>query len=293
MLGLGGFHVGWTSEALAQATIEAALEEGVRFFDTAESYGDGTSESRYGKYLVPRFREKIFLMTKTTAKDARAAREHLDGSRRRLGADVIDLWQMHALESAADVDARIEAGVLDVFLEARKSGAVRHLGFTGHATPQAHLRLIERYGLGMPFAACQMPVNPVDAASPHSFVKSVISKIVGGVPGVLAMKTLADGRFFAKKTVNENVEWETDNPVVPASLSIEDCLFFAWSLPVSVVITGAEKPEYIRDKAVACRTFQALNEADRQALVRRAAKFAAEGRVEYYKRPGVRSGSTE
>lgn len=289
MLGLGGAHIGWTSEALAQATIEASLEEGVRFFDTAESYGDGTSETRYGKFLVPRFREKIFLMTKTVAKDARTAREHLDGSRRRLAVGVIDLWQMHALESAEDVDARIEAGVLEVFLEAKESGFVRHLGFTGHATPYAHLRMLELYGSDLPFVACQMPVNPVDAASPHSFVNSVISKMIDGTLGILAMKTLADGRFFAKKTVNDKVEWATENALVPGHLSLEDCLFYAWSLPVSVLITGAEKPEYIRDKAAACRTFQALNEVDRQALVRRVAEFAAEGRIEYYKLRGLRS----
>ncbi|MEX1117824.1 MAG: aldo/keto reductase, partial [Terrimicrobiaceae bacterium] len=65
ILGLGGFHIGWTSEALARATIEAALEAGVRFFDTAESYGPGTSEERYGNYLTPTYRDEIFLMTKS------------------------------------------------------------------------------------------------------------------------------------------------------------------------------------------------------------------------------------
>lgn len=283
MLGLGGFHVGWTSEARAQATIEAALMEGIRFFDTAESYGDGASEQRYGNYLVPKFRNDVFLMTKTTAKDAATARAHLSGSRRRLKTDVIDLWQLHALESPEDVDARIAAGVVEVLLEAKRSGAVRHLGFTGHASPYALVKIVERYGKDMPFAACQMPVNPVDAAAAHSFVKSVLPKAGQHGLGVLAMKTLADGRFFGEKTVNGQVAWQTGNPIVPAWLSLEECLLFVWSLPVSVLITGAEKPEYVRDKAAICRKFHTLNDADRLALVRKVAKFADAGQVEYYK----------
>ena len=59
MLGLGGYHIGWTTERDAQETIEAALEGGIRFFDSAESYGPHTSEERYGKYLTPKYRDLV------------------------------------------------------------------------------------------------------------------------------------------------------------------------------------------------------------------------------------------
>lgn len=288
MLGLGGFHVGWTTESLARAVIETALEEGIRFFDTAESYGEGTSEERYGKFLVPKYRGHVFLMTKTTAKDAATARMHLDGSLRRLGVDVIDLWQMHALESPEDVDARIQAGVLDVLLEAKSAGKVRHLGFTGHGSPYAHQRMLERFGAGGPFTALQMPVNPVDGASPHSFAHTVIPQAARHGVGVLAMKTLADGRFFPKKKVNDKITWETENPIVPQQLTVCECLAYAWSLPIGVLITGAENPEFVREKAAICRQFARLDEGQRQALVRRVADFAREGRVEYYKNEALR-----
>lgn len=288
MLGLGGFHVGWTTESLAREVIEAALEEGIRFFDTAESYGEGTSEERYGKFLVPKYRANIYLMTKTTAKDAATAQAHLEGSLRRLRVDVIDLWQMHALESPEDVDARIKAGVLDVLLKAQASGKVRHLGFTGHASPYAHRRMLERFGADTPFTALQMPVNPVDGASPHSFSHSVIPEATRHGVGVLAMKTLADGRFFPKKKVNDKTTWETDNPIVPQQLTVCECLAYAWSLPVSVLITGAENPGFVREKAAICRQFSRLDEAQRESLVKRVADFAREGRVEYYKNEAFR-----
>ena len=65
MLGIGGWHIGDIEEKEAQKTIETALEGGVRFIDSAESYQGGGSETRLGKLLVPKYRDDVFLMTKT------------------------------------------------------------------------------------------------------------------------------------------------------------------------------------------------------------------------------------
>ena len=84
MLGIGGAHVGRSSEKLAQQLIEAALEGGIRFFDNAESYNSGGAETKYGKYLCPKYRDVAFIMTKTTARTGKQAQEHLEASLRRL-----------------------------------------------------------------------------------------------------------------------------------------------------------------------------------------------------------------
>jgi uncharacterized protein len=284
-LGLGGYHIGWTTEALAQATIEAALAEGVRFFDTSESYGPHTSEERYGKYLTPKYRSQIFLMTKSDAKDAASARASIEGSLSRLKTDVIDLWQLHALETPADVDARLDGGVLSEALKARREGKIRHIGFTGHSSPYAHLRLLERTADEPTILlTCQLPISVVDAASKHSFITHTVPVLQQRGVGILAMKTLADGHFFATKTVNDDkVVWQTKDPVVPNRLTLEECIHFALSLPISVLISGAEKPEYIRDKAAFVRNFHNLPEAQRKTLIEKAASIAAAGEVEYYK----------
>ncbi len=67
MLRVGGAQLGRMSDRDAQVTIEAALEGGVCFFDTAETYQSGGSESRLGKLLTPKYRDVVYLMTKTTA----------------------------------------------------------------------------------------------------------------------------------------------------------------------------------------------------------------------------------
>ncbi len=284
-LGLGGYHIGWTTEALAQATIEAALEEGVRFFDTSESYGPHISEERYGKYLTPKYRSQIFLMTKSDAKDAASARRSIEDSLKRLKTDVVDLWQMHALESPADVNARLDQGVLSEALKARGEGKIRHIGFTGHSSPYAHNRMLERTsGDASPFTTCQMPISPVDAASRHSFVVNTLPNLQKRGLGILAMKTLADGHFFGTKVGADNkVSWQTPDPVVPGAISLQECIHFVLSLPVSVLITGAEKPEFIREKAALVRSYQSVSEADRKTLIDKVARFASAGIVEYYK----------
>ena len=96
MLGLGGAHIARCDEQTAEAQIECAINGGIRFFDTAYSYGNGKSEERYGKYLVPKYREQIFLMTKSTAPDAETLLKEVDLSLRRLNTDQVDLLQIHS-----------------------------------------------------------------------------------------------------------------------------------------------------------------------------------------------------
>jgi len=284
MLGLGGYHIGWTSEKDAQETIEAALEGGVRFFDNAESYGPHTSETRYGKYLTPNYRDIIFLMSKTTATDAKSAKEHLEASLKRMETDYLDLWQVHALSDPDDVDARASNGIFKVMEEAKKSGKVKHIGFTGHQNPYAHVRMLEVLKDNDIFETVQMPINPVDAACKDSFIDQVIQEAVNRNYGVLAMKTLAAGRFFTETVISDELVWETDDPVVPSRIALQDVLHFAWSLPISVLITGAENKTLINEKISMAKNFSKLSESQRLVIIDKVTDLALEGNVEYYKK---------
>ena len=282
MLGLGGYHVGWTTEKDAQEVIEMAMEGGIRFFDTAESYGDGESESRYGKYLVPKYRDEVFIMSKSTAADAITAKKHLDGTLSRLKCDYINLWQVHSLTTAEDVDNRIKNEVLEFFSKAKAEGKVKHIGFTGHQNPYAHTHMLEKTEANDIFETVQMPINVIDSHF-HSFIKNVLPVAVDRNFGILAMKTLSDGRFFREKKVLDELVWESNDPVIPDSLSIKDALYFVWSLPVSVLITGAENKEFLREKIELASSFTKLSEADRNELISKVFKKAG-NQVEYYKK---------
>jgi predicted aldo/keto reductase-like oxidoreductase len=280
MLGTGGFHVGWTTERDAQEVIEAAIEGGVRFFDTAESYADGTSETRYGKYLNPKYRDLIFLTSKSTGKDAKTVREHLEGSLKRLKTDHIDLYQVHSITTPEDVDSRIQLGVLDVLLKAKEEGKIRHLGFTGHQNPFAHARMLEKTRESDIFDSVLMPVNVLDQTY-FSFTQNIMQKALDRNLGICAIKSLADGRFFARK---EQANWTSDDPVIPNHLSIKEAMHFVWSLPVTVLISGNENATFMREKIDLARTFSKMTEAQKLALIDKVKTIALTGKVEYYKK---------
>jgi predicted aldo/keto reductase-like oxidoreductase len=275
MLGVGGWHLGGLSERDAQASIEIALEGGVRFFDTAESYHSGDSESRIGKLLTPKYRDVIYLMTKTTARDAQTAQLHLEESLRRLNTDYLDLWQVHSVDSPTDVDQRINDGVFKVMTEAKATGKVRHIGFTGHRQPAAHLRVLEQSDI---FDTCQMPINIADP-SYSSFIQQVLPKLIERNVGVLAMKSLANGGFFGGSSHGQHGD---KAKIVPQRVSIADAINFAWSLPVSVLITGFDDPQQMQEKVDLAQTFVALDEQKRQDLIDKVADLAGR-EVEFYK----------
>jgi len=283
MLGTGGYHVGWTTERDAQEVIEASLEGGVRFFDTAESYADGTSETRYGKYLTPKYRDLIFLMSKSTGKDAKTVKEHLEGTLRRLKTDHLDLYQVHAISTPEDVDSRIQLGVLDVLLKAKEDGKIKYLGFTGHQNPFAHARMLEKTKESDIFDTVLMPVNVLDQTY-FSFTENIMPKALDRNMGILAIKSLADGRFFAK---NEQAGWTTDDPIIPNYLSIKEAMHFVWSLPVSVLISGNENATFMREKIALARSFAKLTEDQKLNLIDKVKHIALTGKVEYFKKKEV------
>jgi predicted aldo/keto reductase-like oxidoreductase len=254
MLGLGGAHVEYNTEKNAQALIEKAMEGGIRFFDTAESYGRGRSELLYGKFLVPKYRDDVFIMTKSTATDAITAKQHLEGSLQRMKCDYIDLWQVHSLKTPEDVDNRMKNEVLEVFEKAKAEGKVKHIGFTGHQNPFAHKQFLNKTIDNDIFETVQMPINIIDSHF-HSFIKNVLPLAIERNLGILAMKTLSNGRFFEDMKSPNKSDWKSNDPVIPNYISIEEAHYFVWSLPVSVLITGADKMEYLEEKIELAKNF--------------------------------------
>jgi aryl-alcohol dehydrogenase-like predicted oxidoreductase len=271
--GLGGHHVGVAKdEKIAEALIERAIERGVRFFDNAASYQNGLAETFFGKFLSPKYREHVFITTKTTKSTADGARKELDDSLRRLKTDYLDLWQIHSLKSVEDVDQRIKNGVVDLFLEMREKKKVRYIGFTGHTSQEAHCHFIDWCASkGYRMDTCLMPVNLVD---PHydSFLVHVEPKLREHKIALLAMKTMVFGRIFERaKDLDPDV-------ITPRNLHE-----YAYSLPVACMVSGCETVEQIDQNTAILENFRGMDDARRERLVA-AAKAISGPDLEYYKR---------
>lgn len=280
---VGGAHVGaFMGEREAAVFLEKAVEVGCLFFDTAESYSGGESERRLGRFLPAARRKEFFLMTKTRAADRETAERHLEESLARMRVDYLDLWQMHDLTSAEDVDRRIRGGVVDFMLEAKAAGRVRYLGFTGHTRPSALAHMLKRLsGMGVEWDAVQMPVNVVD---PHyeSFVGLLMEPLVARGYAVLAMKTLVYGQLVGQRTSWRRDRRAEDVNAVGTALTLAEAFNFVWSLPVTSLVSGMTNLGELEENASLCRQFRPLDEAARSVLVERMARFAGP-QMEFYK----------
>ena len=186
------------------------------------------------------------------------------------------------LETPEDTDNRIENKVLEVFEKAKAEGKVKHIGFTGHQNPFAHKQMLDKTADNDIFETVQMPINVIDSHF-HSFIKNVLPIAVDRNFGILAMKTLSDGRFFKEKKILDKVEWKSNDPIVPDSISVKEALYFVWSLPVSVLITGAENKELLREKIELAAGFTDYSENERDELINKV--FVKAGnKIEYYKK---------
>jgi len=289
---LGGYHLGLKENPKeAEQMIERSMELGIRFYDNARRYNDGRSEEYIGRFLTPKYREHIFLMTKAPAPTAEGVKKQLDESLKALNTDYLDLWQIHALRDPEDVDKRVKAGVLDVFLEARENGKARYIGFTGHRNPVTHLHFLEFLEKrGLELDTCQMPLNVCDPSF-ESFETHVLPVLLEKEYGVIAMKTMAGGSMMGGRidTTPDDIRTKDIPDVVSETeLTMANLHQYVYALPVSSLCSGCVSVEQIEDNVAVLQNLKALSDSDKQKLVELAKPYAGLI-VENYKRVFTKS----
>jgi predicted aldo/keto reductase-like oxidoreductase len=269
VIGIGGYHLGrpGVTEDQSLHIVRKALDEGINFLDNCWDYNGGESEVRVGRALRDGYRKKAFLMTKIDGRDKNTAEKQLNESLQRLQTDRIDLLQFHEVIRDTDPD-RIFApgGALEAVLRAQKDGKVRYIGFTGHKSPNIHLKMLNTASAHQfTFDTVQMPLNVMDAHF-NSFEASVLPVLLKENIGVLGMKPMGDPFILHSKTVT----------------AIE-CLHYSMNLPTSVVITGCDSLAILQQAIDAARSFQPLSEDALSKQLARTAQAAQSGEYEQYK----------
>ena len=268
LVGLGGFHLGLprVAESTAIRIVQEALDHDINFFDNSWDYNEGQSEIRLGKALRGR-RGHAFVMTKIDGRTKETAAKQIDESLRRLETGHIDLLQHHEIIRFEDPDRIFaEGGAMEACLEAKAAGKIRFIGFTGHKDPQIHLYMLEvarRHGFH--FDTVQMPLNVMDAHF-RSFAQLVIPHAVHDRIGILGMKSMGDSVILKSGAVTAT-----------------ECLHYAMSLPVSVVITGVDSEEILHQAINAARTAYLVSEQDIAAILARTERLAEQGMFELFK----------
>jgi len=215
--------------------VHHAIERGINYFDTAESYTRGQSETVLG-HAIKTHRHKLYLVSKTATRAGTSAAtmmEDLEGSLRRLQTDYVDIYMNHAVNS---VDTIANPEWQRFVEQAKTQGKIRFSGLSGHAG-----RLIEcidhaldadlidvmlvGYNFGQDPAFYEGLTRGFDRIATLPDLPRVIAKAKANDVGVVVMKTLMGARLNdmrpyeqagAQTFAQSAFSWVLSNPDVDA-----------------------------------------------------------------------------
>jgi aryl-alcohol dehydrogenase-like predicted oxidoreductase len=263
------------SEENAVRFVVDAVEAGITYFDTADSYARGRSEQMLGRaFRACGRRRDLFLATKISHRDGAAVEATVERSLKNLQVDQVDLIHIHSLEDEQDL-ARIEAkgGVLEALLKVRERKLTRFIGITSHDSPAGVRIALERHD----FDCCQVALNAAMAdmigttrpvtAGDRSFESLVLPVARRKNVGVIAMKV------FARDALAGQPEATARN-----------LLYYALSLPVATAVIGLASAEHLRENIRLVRAFQPLPLPEMRRLSQALSTRNRAALVEFFRR---------
>jgi aryl-alcohol dehydrogenase-like predicted oxidoreductase len=231
------------SEKEAVAILNAAIERGIRYFDTAWIYSRGQSERRVGLVARDRRRE-MWIATKVYHTGMGDARRKLEESLQRLQTDYVDEWRLHNVFDFGRLDAMMgKEGALQAAIKAREEGLVRYISISGHSDPQIQVEALRRF----PFDTALGAVSALDHFV-HSFAEEFLPVAQHRGVGVVGMKVMGLGAL--------------------ASFASQ-ALRYALALPLTCIIVGCSKISQLEADLAVAEDFTPMTGPERLAFFRK------------------------
>ena len=245
LLGFGGFHLIETDNREAATLINAYLDRGGNYIETAARYAEGTSERRIGRAVSSR-RQEYYLASKTGARDKAGATAELERSLKNLKTDYLDVLYIHALRDVDDLQTALdENGALQAALEAQEAGKIRYIGATGHGRQEALARAIEQF----PFDLIMTGFNYYDRFNFPSTEDLLLPSARQRGVSVLAMKAVGDGFLYR---------------------SYDQALRYVMSLPVDCIVAGMNTMDILKKDFAVGENEAPMSEEEKENLFRNA-----------------------
>jgi aryl-alcohol dehydrogenase-like predicted oxidoreductase len=289
VVGVGCNNFGWRAdEAAARDVVDAALDTGINFFDTADIYGDTMSEQLLGRALRGR-RNRAVIATKFGLTGGGCpggaspdyVRSSVEGSLQRLGVDVIDLYQLHSPDPKTPIADTL--GALD---ELVKAGKVREIGCSNFSVAQLREASAAASSGGARFVSVQNELSLMKTDATTDVLPECARNGLAFLPYFPLASGLLTGKYRKGSKLPEGARLTSGGDYFRDKLNdaalekVEDLLAFAndrghtllelafaWLLsfdPVASVIAGATSGGQVRANAAAVSWN--LSGADRQEL---------------------------
>jgi len=239
LLGLGGMGViaqCHPSREEAIRLVVRALDLGMNLIETARGYFD--SEEIIGSAITGR-RDGVILASKSFLRSGKAMEKELEQSLGNFKTSHIDLYQIHHVQYADELEQVMgKGGALQVLESARREGVIGHIGVTSH-----HPAMLTRCLETDRFDTVQLPLSPVE----RSFFDSVYPAARKRDVGILVMKPLAGGNIGTPE-------------------SVAKALRYVLSHDVGCVLLGCSRIEQVELDVAVAGSWHPLNEAERREL---------------------------
>ncbi|OGD31003.1 MAG: oxidoreductase [Candidatus Aminicenantes bacterium RBG_19FT_COMBO_58_17] len=262
IIGLGGVVLADEPQETADELVREAIDHGINYFDVAPSYGN--AEDRMGPALAP-FRKDVFLACKTMKRDKQGATDELHQSLQKLRTDHFDLYQLHALSQTSEVEQALSpSGAMEIFVQAKKEGKIRFLGFSAHSAEAALLAMKQ-----FDFDTVLFPINFVCFLK-GDFGPQVVALAKEKKMGILALKALAR-QPWPDETQRKDWPKCWYQPI----LDPEEAAFsfrFTLSQPITAAVPPGDKRLFRKALELAHR-FEPLGSEDEERLRELAAKL--------------------
>ncbi|MBN2221930.1 MAG: aldo/keto reductase, partial [Vallitaleaceae bacterium] len=214
------FHLCEIPLQKAEELLNAYLDAGGNYIETAPSYGNGESEIKIGLAISQR-RSEYILVTKAHERDYDSCKKTLEQSLVNLKTDYLDVVLLHAVDRSETLDQILsENGAMKAIEEAKSAGKVHHIGISMHGQPDILIEALQRY----PFEAVMTTINYFDHCNFPTIQKELLPLAMEKNCAVILMKALGDGYLYR---------------------NVEKAFRYALSQPVAVLVAGINSTEML------------------------------------------------
>jgi aryl-alcohol dehydrogenase-like predicted oxidoreductase len=230
--GGGSRYCNWVAdERQHQRLIDYAISLGITYWDSARAYGNGLCEERYGKYLTPKHRSKIFLNGKSEERTYDGVMKEIDISLKNMKTDYLDMYCMHGIDKVDQVDALLDptTGGYKAFRKLKDEGVIKHIGFSYHKWNDASQKCFEVFDVD----AVLCPIN----ASKYTGNEDNMIPIANKKDiGIIAIKILGQNALIGNVSGDDLIRYTLSLPIAVANVGID-----GWPALESTVAVGREK----------------------------------------------------
>ena len=274
-IGLGTWQIGgdWgdVDDSTAEKVLATAVENGVTFFDTADCYGEGLSESRLGRF-VKTLSKEVVIATKMGRFprpgwpdnfSLKQFRKHTENSLKRLGIEALDLTQVHC----PPTDLLERGEVFDWLRTLKQEGKIKQFGFSVESMEEAQICLREEGVASLQIIFNILRQTPIESIFKQAQEKQVA--LIVRLPlasGLLSGQEFNVGETFSGLPFEKGLELvENLKKHMPENLAPSALRWILDFEAVSVVIPGSKNPKQVIDNCTAS-SLAPLTPATHEAL---------------------------